>query len=447
MTEYTSRLLNRQQELGRPVRVAMVGAGQMGSGLAAQIHRIPGLHVSVIADVAIDRAKDAYVRAGVSDVLAADETSDISALIAAVEAGRAVVVSDVEILRELPLDMVIEATGVPDIGARVSLNALRAGQHVGLLNVECDVTVGYLLAELAKQLGQIYTVCRGDEPAEAKRLVDFARDLAFEVVAAGKGKNNPMNPHATPQSLADEAASKHMNPKMLCSFVDGSKAMIEMAALANGTGLALSKRGMHAPETTVPGLSEVYRTVADGGILEKSGVIDYCTGPVAPGVFVVVRTDDPTVHEEMTYLKMGKGPYFAFYRPYHLASIEAPLTIGEAILDGTASLQPVAWNAEVFAGAKRDLQPGERIDGIGGETIYGIAESTSAPDCRSYIPIGLLAGATVTQQIATDQLIRWSDVEIDSTSTIAVIRDFQTQLLDASLAPEDLIDALAKALP
>ena len=153
---------------------------------------------------------------------------------------------------------------------------------------------------------------------------------------------------------------------MLTSFVDGSKAMIEMASLANTTGLGVSKRGMHGPPSTVPTLHQTFALVEDGGVLEQAGVVDYCTGPVAPGVFVVVRTEDPYVHHEMTYLQMGDGPYFALYRPYHLASIEAPLTVYEMALDHRASLTSEHWTAEVGAETKRPLKAGERIDGIGG---------------------------------------------------------------------------------
>ena len=213
-----------------------------------------------------------------------DDLDKLSNLVAE---GGTVAVSDPALLTALPVDMVIDATGVPEIGAQIALRSLLAGRHVGLLNVETDVTVGWLLSRIAARSGAVYTLCRGDEPAEALKLVEFARDLAFDVVCAGKGKNNPMRPHDTPSMLTDEANRKRMNPKMLASFVDGSKAMIEMAALANAADLGVSKRGMSGYETTVPQLHDVFRPAADGGILDRSGVVDFATGPVAPGVFVV----------------------------------------------------------------------------------------------------------------------------------------------------------------
>ena len=259
-------------------------------------------------------------------------------------------------LVDLPVDVIVDATGVPDVGALISYAALTGGKDVATLNAEADVTIGLLLSRVAHASGQVYAVCKGDEPVEVKALFDFVTDLGFEVVCAGKGKNNPLRPHDTPDSVADEAAAKHMNPKMLASFVDGTKTMIECACMANGTGLELSRRGMYGPETTVPELANVFRPAADGGVLDRPGVVDYATGPVAPGVFVVGRSDHPTVIEEMAYLSMGPGPYYAFYRPYHLASLEAPLTVATAALDRVSTLEPVAWKAEVVATAKRDLR-------------------------------------------------------------------------------------------
>jgi predicted homoserine dehydrogenase-like protein len=282
---------------------------------------------------------------------------------------------------------------------------------------------------MAAQSGAVYTLCRGDEPAEALKLVDFARDLAFEVVCAGKGKNNPMRPHDTPSDLVEEATRKKMNPKMLASFVDGSKAMIEMAALANAADLGVSKRGMSGYKTTVPELHEVFRPAADGGILDRPGVVDFATGPVAPGVFVIARSEDHTVVEEMDYLGMGAGPYYSFYRPYHLASIEAPLSIPPAVLDGISDIHPRAWRAEVAAGTKRPLTAGTVIDGIGGDHVYGMIDSAEAAREENLVPLGLLAGARVTRDVDVDHILTYDDVEIDTTTTIAQLRALQDRLL------------------
>jgi predicted homoserine dehydrogenase-like protein len=423
---YTERLQERERSLGKPVRVGLIGAGQMGRGFVAQLRHIAGVEAVAVADIDIDRATGALKAVGVEQVATGDDLDQLSAV---VEDGGTVAVTDSSLLTSLPVDMVIDATGVPEIGAQTALRCLLAGRHVGLLSVETDVTVGWVLAAIARQAGAVYTLCRGDEPAETLKLVEFARDLAFDVVCAGKGKNNPLRQHDTPTELADEATTKRMNPKMLCSFVDGSKAMIEMAALANAADLAVSKRGMTGEYATVPELHKVFRPKSDGGILDHSGVVDFATGPVAPGVFVVVRSDEPTVVEEMDYLGMGEGPYFSFYRPYHLASIEAPLSIPPAVLDHQSDIFPRAWRAEVCAGAKRPLRPGDVVDGIGGETMYGIIEDAGIAREENLVPQGLLAGARVVRDVDVDQLLTYDDVEIDTNTTIAHLRALQDQLL------------------
>ena len=424
---YRERLLDRQAGTGHPVRVGLVGAGQMGRGFVTQVRRIAGMEVVAVADLDLARATGALHAAGVEHVGTGDDHDKLNSLVAD---GGTVAVTDPALLTALPVDMIIDATGVPEIGAQVALRGLLAGKHVGLLNVETDVTVGWLLARLAARAGVVYTLCRGDEPAEALKLVEYARDLAFDVVCAGKGKNNPMRPHDTPAMLADEARRKKMNPKMLASFVDGSKAMIEMAALANAADLGVSRRGLSAYETTVPALHDVFKPVADGGILERSGVVDFATGPVAPGVFVVARSDDATVVEQMDYLSMGAGPDYSFYRPYHLASIEAPLSIPPAVLDGATDIAPRAWRAEVAAGTKRPLRAGEIVDGIGGDHVYGVIDDAQTARAERLVPLGLLAGARLTRDVDVDHLLTYDDVEVDTGTTIAALRALQDRLLE-----------------
>lgn len=422
---YHERLLARQEALGRPIRIGLVGAGQMGRGFVAQTRRIPGMEVAAVADVVAERAAAAAAVGG-GPVVASDDRDE---LCDAVETGRTAACRDANLLSSLPVDIVIEASGVPAVAASVAFDALLAGHHVGLLTVEADVTVGLLLSSLARQMGLVYTVCRGDEPVEALQLVHYARDLGFEVICAGKGKNNPLREHATARELEAEAAAKHMNPKMLCSFVDGSKTMIEMAALANSADLGVSRPGMNGPAATVDRLAEIFRPAKDGGILDRPGVVDYATGPIAPGVFVVAASEDPTVVDEMDYLKMGAGPYYALYRPYHLASVEAPLTVASAVLDERADSRPVAWNAEVVATAKAPLRAGDRVEGIGGASVYGRTEdATAAADARR-LPLGLAADARLIRDVAEDQPLTFDDVELDADSTILDLRRLQDRLV------------------
>jgi len=418
---YRERLQQRLDQTGRPLRIGLVGAGQMGRGFAAQLLRMPGISLAAVLDVQRERAVEALGQSGITPSLA----TDVDTAIRAIENGESVALGGIDELGALPLDIIVEATGVPDVGAKVAVAALAAGMGIATLNVESDVTIGRYLAQLAEESGSVYSVCRGDEPVETKILVDYARDLNFEIICAGKGKNNPLDPHATPDQLAAQAAAKGMNPKMLTSFVDGSKAMIEMASLANTTGLEVSKQGMHGPPSTVPTLHQTFALQEDGGVLEQPGVVDYCTGPVAPGVFVVIRTEDPYVHHEMSYLQMGDGPYFALYRPYHLASLEAPLTVYGMALDNRASLTSEHWTAEVGAQTKRPLKAGERLDGIGGSMVRGLIDRSDDFATQGYVPLGVLQGAVLTHDVPLDAVLTYDDVEIDEGSTIVRMRRLQ----------------------
>jgi predicted homoserine dehydrogenase-like protein len=422
---YRARLQAREAEVGRPLRVGLVGAGQMGRGFAAQLLRMPGISLSAVLDVQRDRAEEALTQAGITP----DGATTTDAAVQAIENGGSVALGGTDELGALPLDVVVEATGVPDVGARVALESLLSGKGIATLNVESDVTIGALMKVVAEKAGAIYSVCRGDEPVETKILVDYARDLSFDVVCAGKG---------------ERARTKQMNPKMLCSFVDGSKAMIEMAALANTTGLGVSTRGMHGPPSTVPELHQTFALKEDGGVLDRAGVVDYCTGPVAPGVFVVVRTDDPYVNHEMTYLQMGDGPYFSLYRPYHLASIEAPLTVCEMALDNRPSLVAEHWTAEVGAMSKRPLRAGETIDGVGGMMVRGLIDDASDFARDNAVPLGVLAGATLTHDVPVDHLLTYDDVDLDETSTIVRLRRMQDAMAETGMPSLDDLAALVR---
>ncbi len=438
---YRKRLEAREAEVGRPLRVGLVGAGQMGRGFAAQLLRMPGISLSAVLDVQRDRAKEALAQAGITP----SSASATDAAVRAIENGESVALGGIDELAALPIDVVVEATGVPDVGARVALESLLSGKGIATLNVESDVTIGALMASVAEKTGAVYSVCRGDEPVETKILVDYARDLSFDVVCAGKGKNNPLDVYATPESLAERARTKQMNPKMLCSFVDGSKAMIEMAALANTTGLGVSTRGMHGPASSVPDLHRTFALKEDGGVLERAGVVDYCTGPVAPGVFVVVRTEDLYVNHEMTYLQMGDGPYFSLYRPYHLASIEAPLTVCEMVLDNRPSLVAEHWTAEVGAVTKRPLQAGEKIDGVGGSMVRGLIDDASDFERDGAVPLGVLAGARLRRDVPVDRLLTYDDVELDDSSTIVRLRRMQDAMVAAGMPSLDDLAALVRS--
>jgi predicted homoserine dehydrogenase-like protein len=422
--QYREILNDLAAKQGRRSRIALVGAGQMGRGFASQSHRL-GLEVSVIADVDPARIKQAYADLRLKEPIISD---DVDQLNKAINSGHPAGTLDSKLIALVDVDVVVEATGVPEIGAQVSYNALINKKHVAVLNVECDVTIGPLLRKTAEENGVIYSVCHGDEPIEAKVLVDFALDLSFEVICAGKGKNNPFEPLSNPDTVLERARAKHMNPKMLASFTDGSKTMIEMAALANATGLSLTQRGMIGPKATVKTLQDIFALKADGGVLDEPGVVDYCTGDVAPGVFVVVRTDQPYVSEEMSYLGMGKGPYFAIYRPYHLASVEAPITVAKILTEGRSSLVSGKRMTEVIAATKKLHNVGDKFDGIGGYSARGVTDKVADALKDGMVPIGLLQGATTKRKIEVGEYVTWDDVDLDESQTIYQLRKQQDAL-------------------
>ena len=397
----------------------------MGRGFANQIHKMPGLAVSLIVDSNTDRIQQTFKDLGISKFVISDSAKELAlAIHENIPAGT----TQVAVINELAeIDLVVECTGIPNTGAQVTYDALNNNKDVVVLNVEMEVTVGPILNKIAKEKQLVYGVAHGDEPTECKELVDFALDLNFEVICAGKGKNNPFEPFSTPDTVRERALSKHMNPKMLCSFTDGTKTMTEMVALANSTGLELSKRGMYGPATSIKKLAETYALQKDGGILDRAGVVDYCTGDIAPGVFVIVKSDSPYVVEELEYLMLGKGPYFALYRPYHLASVEAPLSVAKAIIDREGSLYSEKLIAEVVCMSKVDLKPGDKIDNIGGYTVRGYADIARDSKRDNLVPIGLAAGATVTKAIKAGELLTYDHVELED-SFILKLRKQQDAL-------------------
>ena len=399
---------------GAPIRVGLVGAGQMGRGFIAQVAGIPGMEVVAVADIDPARAMRALREAGQKPVEGINGNPD-----------RPGVTDDaVEVARSETVDVVVEATGVPEIGARVAFDAIHSGKHVVMLNAEADVTIGPILGRMARSAGVVYTGSAGDEPGAVMELYDFARSLGFEVVAAGKGKNNPLDVSATPDSVADEAAAKNMNPKMLSSFVDGTKTMVEMAAVANATGMAPDKPGMHGPEETVPNrLGGLFSLKEEGGILSGYRAVDYVRG-VAPGVFVIVRAGAEPVRETLEYLGMGAGPNHVLYRPYHLTSLETPISVVRAVLYGEPTIASrEELSAEVVAVAKRDLEPGEELGGIGSADYYGRVYKVS--EAGGMLPLGLAEGSRVTRAIGCGEAITRTGIEPAEGSFVHSLRLLQ----------------------
>lgn len=424
--------LAARAETGKPVRIGLVGAGEMGTDIVSRVAHMRGIEIGAISELNPQAAGRAVTIAyGDPDRAMATESTD--SLNAAIEAGRIATTQNVHTLLESGLiDVVVDATGIPSVGAEIGLAAMERGKHLVMMNVEADVTIGAYLRSEAERLGVIYSLGAGDEPSSCMELIEFVSAMGHRIISAGKGKNNPLNFDATPDAYTEEAVRRHMNPRMLVEFVDGSKTMVEMAAIANATGLIPDCPGMHGPACSRDELNKVLIPQSAGGVLSSGeGRVDYSIGKgVAPGVFVVAEMDHPRIRERMEDLKMGEGPYFTFFRPYHLTSLEVPLTCARAVLYGKADMVPMARPvAEVCAVAKKDMAVGETLDQIG-EYCYR-AWIMTAPEARSAgaIPCGLLTGAKVTAPIRKGDLITRANTAVPANSKIAALRLRQDAML------------------
>lgn len=427
-----ARDLAARAETGKPIRIGLVGAGEMGTDIVSRVAHMNGIKIGVISELRPGAARRSVEIAYGTDEHSV-EVSNSDDANAAMEQGKVALTDNVDALLDAGLiDVVVDATGIPAVGAEIGLTAMERGKHLVMMNVEADVTIGSYLRAEADRLGVIYSLGAGDEPSSCMELIEFVSAMGHRIVSAGKGKNNPLNIDATPDAYADEATRRNMNPRMLVEFIDGSKTMVEMAAIANATGLLPDKPGMHGPACSREDLNKVLVPESAGGVLSSGeGRVDFSIGKgVAPGVFVVAEMDHPRIRERMEDLKMGKGPYFTFFRPYHLTSLEVPLTCARVVLYGKADMVPMPRPvAEVCALAKKDLVPGDHLDQIG-EFCYR-AWIMTAEEARTSgaIPCGLLADSIVTSPIKKGELITTANVAVPADSRIAGLRAKQNVML------------------
>lgn len=422
--------LNKLQEDNKSIKVSIIGAGLMGKGLVSQMMLVKGMVPSLVVSNKISDAVEAYTLAGVSgdDIVIAKTLSEINM---AMESNKYVVTDITEYgTKGNLIDVVVDATGVPNAGAKIAMDSINNKKHIVMLNVEADTVIGPILNKLAKEAGVVYTGTAGDEPGSVKEIFDFAETTGFEVLAIGKGKNNPIDYNATPDSVREKALKSKLNPKKLASFVDGTNTMVEMAAMANSTGFIPDIRGGYGPTTTVDNLPKIYSLKEDGGILDKYKIVDYAHG-IAPGVFVIVTTSLPQVHHEMQFLKMGPGPNYVLYRPYHLTSLETPISIASAYLYNEPTIAP-KYNkpvAEVITMAKKDLKAGERLDGMGEYTILGSIDTYEVAKKENLVPIGLIDNNTIVKRdIKKGEFITYDMVELDTTTEIYKLRNIQDKI-------------------
>ena len=417
MTQLAKQLSNLS-ERGETIAVGIIGVGRMGRSIAIGSEKVEGVDVAAVADIRLDRARETFSDRGYNSEMVVT-TSTVDETNTAIREGNFVVTEDALLLPKADeIDVVIAATGVPEIGAKVAIRGILNDTHVVMLTDETDAVVGPYLSAMASQSGVVYSGAAGDEPGAIMEVYDFADSLGFDIVAAGKGKNNPLDREATPQKVEAKAREKDLNPEIYTAFVDGTNSMLEMTMVANATALTVDTRGMHGPEVSnVKELAEVFNS--DTGILERDGVVDFALGgDVAPGVFLVVTTDDEIIREDLNYLKMGDGPNYVLHRTYHIPTIEPLLTAARAEIYGDASLVPQEPVVDTISIAKRDLAPGDTIDGIGGSTVYGLTEDADAAKEQGFVPISVVEGATVHQEIEKGEPITYDDLELNESELL-----------------------------
>ncbi|NLG29147.1 MAG: homoserine dehydrogenase [Chloroflexi bacterium] len=400
-------LLRRLRALRQPIRVAIVGVGAMGRGLAYQISITPGIECVALADVKLERASDCARQLQASCTVVADEHAAADA----VKAGRLALCEDGAVLARCPaVDVLVDATSAIEGAVGFCTAALEHGKHLIMMNAEADLAFGPALMRLAKRHGVVYSTCDGDQPGVLTRLVDDARLWGLDLVLVGNIKGF-LDRYANPTSIVPEADKRRLDYRMATGYTDGTKLAIEMALLANGIGLAVPVLGMRGPRArTVHEALTLFDCAALRALREPC--VDYVLGAEpGGGVFCVVHCDEPYQRFMLQYYKLGDGPFYVLYRPYHLCHVEAMACIAEAALDGQALLQPEhGRRAEVYAWAKRDLRAGDRLDGLGGYDCYGLIAETASAAGRVGLPICLSEGVRLTRDVARDQPVTLAHV-------------------------------------
>ena len=432
-------LLLEREAAGRPVTVGLIGAGKFGTMFLTQVRRTRGMHLVGLADLDVARARsqlhsagwpeEAYAARALGDALktrATHVTTDAAALIACPD-----------------IEVIVEATGVPEAGIRHALTAIGHGKHIVMVNVEADAVAGPLLARRAKEAGVVYSLAWGDQPALICEHVDWARTCGFTVIAAGKGtRYEPSYHQSTPDTVWD-ILDKYLriddrgsiNPKMFNSFVDGTKSGIEMTAVCNATGLVPQSDGLAFPPATRFELADVCKPRADGGTLEQPGVTEvvssvYRDGRDVPhhlalGTYVVFEGDSDYARrcfKEYAMLPDRSGRYAALYRPIHMIGLELGVSVASAALRHEPTGAPTGFRSDVVATAKRNLKAGEMLDGEGGFCVWGRQTPAARSLAEGFLPLGLAANVKLKRDVATGEPLRWSDVAYDASDAAVKVR-------------------------
>jgi predicted homoserine dehydrogenase-like protein len=432
-------LLLERQAAGRPVTVGLIGAGKFGTMFLAQVRRTRGMHLVAVADLDVERARRQMRSAGWDDAeFAAASLGD------AAKSRRTHVTADAAALIEFPdIEVVVEATGVPEAGIRHALAAIAHGKHIVMVNVEADALAGPLLARRAKEAGVVYSLAWGDQPALICEHVDWARTCGFTVVAAGKGTRYEPSYHASTPDTVWEILDKYLriedrssiNPKMFNSFVDGTKSGIEMTAVCNATGLMPQSGGLTFPPASRFELADVCKPATAGGALEAAGVTEVVSSVnrdgsdvphhLAMGTYVVFEGDNEYARrcfKEYHLLPDRSGRYAALYRPVHMIGLELGISVASAALRREATGAPTGFRSDVVATAKRDLRKGEVLDGEGGFCVWGRQTPAARSLDDGLLPLGLAHNVRLNHDIAAGQALRWTDVAYDPNDVAVKVR-------------------------
>ena len=431
-------LLERESQ-NRPVAVGLIGAGKFGTMFLAQARLTRGLHVVAVADVNVERAKSQLASAG----WPAEQYAGAS-LDDAVRKRATHVSADAEALIKCPgVEVIVEATGIPEAGLVHAIEAIEHGKHIVMVNVEADALAGPLLARKAKAAGVVYSLAWGDQPALICEHVDWARACGFKVIAAGKGtryephyhQSNPDNVWDILDKYLNISDRNSINPKMFNSFIDGTKSGIEMTAVCNATGLLPQAEGLSFPPATRFELAEICKPKSAGGVLEAEGVTEvtssvYRDGRDVPhhlalGTYVVIEGETEYARRcfrEYAMLPDKSGRFAALYRPIHMIGLELGISVASAALRREPTGQPTGFRSDVAATAKRNLKKGEVLDGEGGFCVWGKQTPAARSLEAGYLPLGLAQNVMLKRDIAAGECLKWSDVDYDPNDTAVKIR-------------------------
>lgn len=405
--------LKELAELGKPIRIGQIGAGFMGRAVARQIIKYsPGMRLVGVANRSVEKINQLYQEAGITEY---KTINSFSGLESAVRANQYIATEDAMLLcQSSEVDVIFEITGNVEFGAKVALEAIKNGKHIITMNAELGGTLGPILKTYADKAAVIYSDSDGDQPGVIMNLYRFVKQIGLKPVVCGNIKGL-QDPYRTPETQKGFAEKWGQNPYMVTSFADGTKISFEQCIVANATGMKVAKRGMHGFSLT-PGtpFEESMKLFSADELTKGDGIVDYLVGAApSPGVFVLAITDDPKQKHHLNLYKLGEGPLYPFYTPYHLCHFEVPISIARVALFKDPVITPLNGPiVEVIATAKKDLRAGETLDGIGGFMMYGVCENSDIARKENLLPIGLAEGAKLKRNISKDQALTFDDVEL-----------------------------------